>query len=530
MVRREADAYSPQKGKLARMRRPRQVPRPLIAAATGLLSAAAFPPFGARPLIWIAPIPLLWALDQERGVGWRRAFLLGWIAAATHFVLTLHWILALPGEEVTIPGLMVPALLFLSAYLGIAFGAAAALAVWTARRTRLPVALAWPLFATLADAARSAGELALPWGSWGYALAHATPVLQFASATGFWGLALWVHLVGGLAYLVIRTEGRRMAVATLLVIVFCLPWIHGLVVLSRTGGEEGTAGRSMRISLIQPNTSREIKWDPAFRDIVIDDLLARTRHAALGRPDLIVWPETATPIVLLQEPVYLQRVEETVRELGVPLLAGTLEHHLEGKEYVAHNSAALFDAGGRIVDRYDKRRLVPFSERMPFQRTLPFLAGLNFGQSDFSPGSRWVLFPVGDDTRAGCLICFESIFPEVARGFVSRGAGLLINITNDFWFGDTAAPVQHAEMAVFRAVETRTPLVRCANTGISMVVDPYGRVTHQTRTFVEAQVDARIFPTGKGSFYTRHGEWLLMTLLAIASAWVIAALSLKGRR
>lgn len=493
------------------------------AVVSGLLSGAAFAPVGATLGAVLAPIPLLWALDRDQGRGMRRTFFLGWLAACVHFIFVLHWILFLPNEEVTIPGIMVPSLLFIAAYLGIFFGAGAGLASWVAGRLRLPLGPVWAVCATLADAARSQGELAFPWGSPAYVLGAWTPWLQMTALTGFWGLVLWVALCGAIFYHALKgaTFPRRAAIGGLGGLLFLAPWVHGSAVLAHAAADAVDGARGIRVSLIQPNTSRDIKWDPDFREIVVEDLLERTRAAATSRPDLIVWPETAAPIVLLAEPVYLARLQATVAETRVPLLAGTLDHRSEAGVYVAHNSAALFDSAGRLVDRYDKQRLVPFSERMPFQRTLPWLAGLNFGQSDFTPGRKLVLFPVRD-ARIGCLICFESIFPEISRRFVAAGANVLANITNDFWFGDTAAPVQHADMAIFRAVETRRPLLRCANTGISFVVDPFGRVSHRTATFTEARIDTRVVRSSETTFYVRHGEWVLRGLLALVGASVLA--------
>ncbi|MBM3286077.1 MAG: apolipoprotein N-acyltransferase [Candidatus Eisenbacteria bacterium] len=502
------------------MRKLGQDSAPFLAILSGILSALAFPPFRLAPLVFVAPVPLLWGLARARGAGLRSSFVLGWWAAFLHFLIVLHWILALPSEEVTIPGLMIPSLIFMSAYLALYFGAAAAVAVWISRRLAVPLGLIWPVFVTLADVGRSIGELAFPWASPAYALSRDPAVLQFSTATGFWGLSLWVALCGGLLYESL-TGARRLRLPTgiALALLLLAPRVHGMLALSSREARPDD-GAGVHVVMLQPNTSRTIKWDPRYREIVVEDLLERTRRAAERRPDLIVWPETAAPIVLLQEPEYLTRVVETIRTVGTPVLLGTLDHRLEAGSYVAHNSAALFDSGGNLVDRYDKQRLVPFSERMPFQGVSPLLAGLNFGQSDFTPGDRYVLFPLGG-ARIACLICFESIFPDLARRFADEGANLLLNITNDFWFGDNAAPIQHAEMAIFRAVETRRPLLRCANTGVSMVVDPWGRVIEETDTFVEATVDRRVALGSGATFYVRHGEWLCRALAALAMALVI---------
>jgi apolipoprotein N-acyltransferase len=566
------------------MRKPGQELPPLLALISGALTALAFPPFRIWPLVLVAPVPLLWALERaarspdERyakpaeapgrrfflrrkrtspmgGGQIRTAFLLGWAAAFLHFMIVLDWILALPGEEVTIPGLMFPSLIFISGYLALWFGGAAAVAVWIRRRLpRIPLGLVWATTWVLADMARSAGEVGFPWGSPGYALMPATAVIQFISGTGYWGLVLWINLTGALLYHALATlspdpdhgsgrrgphqdagrsrRARRVGWSAAYIVVLMAAWTHGLVVLSRAPRDRVDGNRGIRVAVIQPNTSRTIKWDPNYRAIVVRDLIDRTIAAAdeNPRPDLIVWPETAAPIVLLREPVFLQQVEDAVREVGIPVLAGTLDERFEDRTYVAHNSAALFGPDGEIVDRYDKQKLVPFSERMPYQKAIGFLNGLNFGQSDFTPGTRSVIFDVGT-ARFGCLICFESIFPELGRRFVRAGANMLINITNDFWFGDTAAPVQHADMAVFRAIESRVPLIRCANTGISMIVDPWGRITHRTGTFVEALVTARVAPGDAPSFYVRHGEWVLRWLGALIGAWIVtAAIATAGRR
>ena len=285
------------------MRKLGQDPGLLAAVASGILSAAAFAPISAWPLILVAPVPLLWALDRQRDAGWRRTFLLGWMAAGVHFMATLHWILALPSDEVTIPGLMIPALLFLAAYLALYFGVAAAVAATISRRLRLSIALVWPVTATLADALRAQGELAFPWSSGAYALVRATPVLQFSALSGFYGLVLWVSLVPAVLYFALRAVGRlRVAAWIVWVVVLVAPWAYGASVLRHADGHETDGPSGVSIAVIQPNTSRTIKWDPRYREIVVSDLLTRTRRAAVEKPDLIIWPETAVPMVLLAEP------------------------------------------------------------------------------------------------------------------------------------------------------------------------------------------------------------------------------------
>ncbi len=276
------------------------------------------------------------------------------------------------------------------------------------------------------------------------------------------------------------------------------------------------------IALLQANTSREIKWKHGYEGIVVEDLLVRTHAAAAAGAELVIWPETAAPMMILWEPDLAKRVRESVAEAQAWTLVGTLDAVLKGGgDFDAYNAAMLYDPTGRLRQRYYKMRLVPFSEAMPWSRQIPWMNALNFGQSDFRAGQEQTVLHAGKHPFA-VLICFESIFPELSRERVRRGARDLVNITNDFWFGRSAGPTQHAEMAILRAVENRTPLARCANSGISFFVDPWGRVTQRTGLFVEAQPIARVRAGTGGSFYTHHGAALGHVLRAVGAlmlAW-----------
>ena len=510
--------------------------------AAGLFQAAAFPPLGAAPLAWVALLPLIYACNAPPAPGevpstLRQRFLLGLTAQGVFFFALLHWILFLPNDEVTIPGLMVPALLFLSGYLALFFGLACALPAVLERRAGVPAAVSFPILWTLADALRSSGTLAFPWGSLGYALAGQPAAIQLVAWTGFWGLTLQIASVNAFLYAAVRAweSGSRSAAAPRLARAALTLGIPVAIRASQLTGATETMDGAHRFALVQANTPREVKWKEGYEGIVIGDLLARTREAARHEPDLVVWPETAAPVLILWRPELADSVSRTVRELGHWVLVGTLDARiLPDRSVESYNAAILYDPRGIPVQRYYKVRLVPFSERMPFTRRLPWLNALNFGQSDFSPGREPNLFEAGG-TRFSVLICFESIFPELARRWVAGGSRYLVNITNDFWFGRSAGPVQHADMAILRAVENRTPLVRCANSGISFVVDPWGRVSHRTGLFVEALPVVEVGPGRGGTFYTRYGDWLLWVLLASALLMFVTAartirLPFVGRR
>jgi apolipoprotein N-acyltransferase len=272
-----------------------------------------------------------------------------------------------------------------------------------------------------------------------------------------------------------------------------------------------------------------MKWSGKHQAEILATFLQLSAQAAAGtpRPSLIIWPETATGSYLRREPAQVLQVSEFAARTGVPVFSGYPDWRLavDGKvEQV--NAAGMFAPDRGIGPTYAKRHLVPFGERMPFQRVFPALGRLELGQAEWTPGTGTVLFP----STAGpfsCLVCFESIFPDLAREDVRRGARWLVNITNDEWFGDSPALYQHAAMAPFRAVENHVPLARCANTGVTMIADAYGRVTRRLAVWKAGVLIATLPPPGRPTFFTRVGDWpgwsalvavALMTLLAVRGA------------
>ena len=334
---------------------------------------------------------------------------------------------------------------------------------------------------------------------------------------------MWIATVNGCALMCVLSDGRRARAV----------WIGAGALLIAAGYVEGRAAMTgaapaeqVRAALIQPNVSTKIKWDPDHKDGIFDRLIRMTREAK-GPLDLVVWPETAVPSVLLRDPPYLNAVKDIATEKNVPIVTG-FPHFERGEdgERHAYNSASTVSPGGGVSERYDKIHLVPFSERFPFQNVLPFINRVDFGQSDFTPGDRYVLYEIPKG-KFGVLICFESLFPEISRELVLRGADFLLNITNDAWFGKSQAALQHASMAVFRAVEHRVGIGRAANTGISMFIDRYGRMVRPTELFVEETVIGGIDVRSGTTFYTKHGDFAAWACLIAAAAMLLVAAVLR---
>jgi apolipoprotein N-acyltransferase len=505
---------------------PERAAKLALAVLSGVLLAAAFPKLGVTLLALVALLPLLIALQAPRTprsepVGPGAAFRLGYITGAVFFLTLLYWIPFLPRENVTIPFLMIPAVFLMAAYLALFPAAAAMVAVWLARRG-LPLGLALPPAWALTEALRGFGTFGFPWGSLGYTFASYPHFIQFAEFTGVWGVTLWVVLVNGLIHLYLETPWIRpkVAVFVFLIASVVVPYLHGRTLLLH---REPRA--AVEVGLVQPNIGDD-KWRLSVRDSVVASVIEITRE--LGRanaahpPDLYVWPETAVPSAIRRNPIHRARVEALVDSLGVPLLAGFPDgERLPDGSIRYSNSAALFLPGRGAVRQYDKRHLVPMSEYFP----LPILNRHDFGQSNFTPGKEPGTFPELE-VPFGVLICFESIFPGYARELCRGGARYLVNITNDQWFGDSAAPYQHFEMNVLRCIENRTGMARAANTGISAVIDPYGIPGMRTQTFVRDSLVAPVELRTGLTLYTRWGDWIL----AVCAAWLLLFAGVALRR
>jgi apolipoprotein N-acyltransferase len=265
----------------------------------------------------------------------------------------------------------------------------------------------------------------------------------------------------------------------------------------------------MRVSLIQGNIDQNVKWRPAFQEETIRIYTSLTRQAAPTNGGLIVWPETATPFFFQDQNDMQREVASLPRMTGDWLLFGSPSYQRDGLGLALLNSAFLLSPDGRMAGQYDKVHLVPYGEYVPLRRFFPFIKKLVAGIGDFrsGPGYEPLSMQVGDLSRKlGVMICYEGILPEAGRAYRQGGAGLLVNITNDAWFGNTSAPYQHLSMTVFRSVENRLYLVRAANTGISAIIDPTGRIEARSALFEKATITGTVGFMDRNTFYSTYGD------------------------
>ena len=495
------------------------------ALASGALLGLAFVPGVPGVVAWFALIPLLLALerrveDPKRGP--RSWFALGYAGGAVFFLIGTHWIALLSDVALTIGWIKYLGWLLGGLYLALYWGAATLLAGWLSRRSR--IAARWtlvPAFLVLEEL-RGSGELGFPWFQPGYTQHAILPVLQLASLGSVTLVSAWLLLVNAAGAWAWRSRGRAAfaALAALLV----LPLLWGALVLR---GRRPPSGPP--VALVQGNIAGEIKWSGQHTAEILQAFVSLSDSTASAHPSWVVWPETATGTYMRRDPLQSLGVAQLAARLRAPVFSGFAHwsYGADGRP-VVWNAAGLWRPDGSVSPVYAKRHLVPFGERVPFQWLVPALGKWDLGQAEWRPGSGPVLFagPTGDSASA--LICFESIFPDLARRDVRRGSRLLVNITNDEWFGNGAALQQHAAMAPFRAVEHHVPLLRCANTGLTEVIDGYGVVTAKLPVFVSRVLVAPVPEPGRPTLYTRAGDWpgvlaALLVLALAASPWWRAA-------
>ncbi len=456
----------------------------------------------------------------------RRDFFLGLIAGTVFFSGTLYWVVGVMSTygglpvvvSVLVAGLLVA---YQAAYLAL-FGLLLGMAL---RRFGTGAVWVAPALWVATEWLRSVVGGGFPWVVLGSSQASVLPVAQTASVVGVFGLSALVALVGTAAAVlaVSRQPRHRLAVLGVAVLMVVVVAAGAFRVV---GGDLTRAGAVLRAGIVQGGVEQEVKWDPAYRDVILRRHLGLTEQLIARGAGIVIWPESSTPFFFDAEPALADPVRRLAAESRTPFLIGTdeFERGEGGAPNRIYNTALLLGPDGRSRMAYRKIRLVPFGEFVPFKNLLFFVGPLVEAVSDFSPGLEPVVFDV-DGQRMSVAICYESIYPDLAQAFVERGSQLLITITNDAWFGRSSAAYQHFDLGALRAIEQGRYVVRAANTGISGVVDPYGRALLRTPMFEQtvAAVDVRLLDYR--TIYSRTGNVVVWVSL-VAVAWVVVG----GRR
>ncbi|MDH4320317.1 MAG: apolipoprotein N-acyltransferase [Desulfobulbaceae bacterium] len=529
--------------------------------ASGLLLFSATPGMpGIALCAWAALVPLLLvsrAANSPANAAW-----LGLGCGMIFYPLTLAWITIVLGTYGHLDWwLTIPALLLLSLYMSIF------LAIFTAgcrfNDDRLPLPILAPTLWVGLDYLRAGLFSGFPWLDLGYTQFRSNPILQTADLFGHHTVTFLIVMVNAMLVVLVTfyneksqpdddrpDRGLRLATTLLPAALLLAAAVgYGSYRQQQVAGLCNGADE-ITVTVVQGDIPQDEKWSARFQRETVQRYLTLSQKALDGkiRPSLLVWPETALPFYPMESPFFVEVVDTLVNKRQANLLFGA-PHRLRpapNSDPQYFNSAFLMVPAdrplsgmnlplaasppyGRISGRYDKQHLVPFGEYIPLRFILPTLAPVVETIGDFTPGR--ATGPIAcENARIGVLICFESIFPELARTHVANGANLLVNITNDAWFGHSNAPWQHLAMATFRAVENRRSLARAANTGVSGCLDPLGHSAKLSTLFTASQITARLPLLSADTIYGRFGHHFgFLCLLISLAGWIRLQSSQKNR-
>lgn len=524
----------------------------LLVLLSAMLHALLFPPWEQAWLAWVALLPFLWVILRPAAGRLSFWWALAWGALwghATHWPIA-SWVMDAVRVYFGQTGLfgflfgMAASLLFWVPYYGL-FAAGAA---WSVRHhrgfTAATLVAAWWVACELARARVWVGST---WLLLGYGLVPSTPLMQAADLGGVYLLSFCVVLCNallalGLDTLLTSPSARRpwRKPAAIQERPFltdvegavhrgALPILAGLgvplLLFAYGSWRVGTPipdHPMVRVAVVQGNNEAGARWQSGSYGQGLDEYVRLSRAAVEGQAaDVIVWPEAAVPVFLAREPQYVAQIVPLLRESGVELIAGA--PHFDDTDAAApryFNSAFVLDATGLRPERYDKQHLMPFTEYYPWSTTR-FLHRHFEAVRTFSPGTIYRELPTRFG-RTAVVICFEADFPELVRQRMAAGAEMLVNLSNDVWLGSGRGQEQHLTMARLRSVENRTWMIRATTTGVSAVVDPFGRIVQRTRSDEAATLSATVTPLRIDTPYKRYGDLFAWLCVAVAAAGFLA--------
>jgi apolipoprotein N-acyltransferase len=503
--------------------------RYVAAVLTGLVFVLVFPLFDWTLLVWIALAPLLLAVMHEPRVG--HGFLLGYLAGGIFFAGNCHWIVSVMegygglGAAVSFGVLALFAGLF-----AVFFGFFGWIECATALRSRAWALVLSPFLWVSLELARAYMFTGFPWDLLGYAVRPAG-LEQIASVTAVYGLSFLAAATAALVALALLNP-RRMAVWALTGI-----WCLALVATNHLLQPPPRGPEPQAAVLLQPNIPLNgpglNSWAPWRDPKPLENLIQMSVTASLdahtrsGESPLIVWPEDAAPFYYNRDPVFRGAIETMAQKAHAYVIAGTV--NFAGPGFTKPlNSAVVLDPSGRLLLQYDKIHLVPFGEYVPWWAFPGIIGKITSQVGDFVPGSR-VRVAETPEGKIGVFICYEEIFPELVRRFARDGAKVLINISDDAWYGNSGAAFQHFEMARFRAIENHRFVLRDTNDGITAIIDPYGRVEQEIpRHSVSVLIGKFNYLSGE-TFFTAHGDVFAWVAVVIA-AGILVAVFAGGRK
>lgn len=482
-----------------------------LAVASGVLLFLSFPKYGSGFIAWIALIPLFWAIREATSI--RQGLFLGFITGMIYHVGLIYWIAYVVINYGYLPihvGIIL--MLLLCCYLSLYTSLFAAGIVFF--RPGIAPFFTAPVLWVCLEYCKSNLLTGFPWENLGYSQCLNHYLIQFADISGVYGLSFLIVLANaGLFNVIFKRSQKEFVLTAAVILIITGILIYG-VDRSKQIDEVLQNAARIDVALIQGNIDQSIKWNDDFQKETINIYEQLSLQNAPLTGGLVVWPETAVPFNYQDAGQFQKQVRDICFKTKSWFIFGSTSHETSRQNTDYYNSAYLLTPDGGIKGKYDKVHLVPYGEYVPLRNVFPFIKKLTAGMGDFSAGKGYRPLTI-NNKKIGILICYEGILPFAARTYKKEGAELLVNITNDAWFGATSAPFQHFSMAVFRAVETRLYLVRAANTGISAIISPKGEIVAQTNIFEKAAIKGDVKFSGVQTVYAEYGDILVIVCFGL---------------
>lgn len=457
---------------------------------------------------FFAFIPIFFLIQKKT---YRAAFTVGYFWGFLFFFGTLSWIIETMVHYGNMSIILSYSILTLLAlYLAIYIGVFFLLTRFIIDKLNLPLALIAPPLWVILEFHRSWIISGFPWNSLAYSQYKNLIFIQSADIFGIWGLSFLIILINAFFFDIFfnkQSKTKKIIILIITSLILFSNLYYGKVKLS-----ENIKGDSMLIALIQGNFKQEEKWQQNKRSLTLNTYIELSHSVCEKKLDLIVWPEAAIPFMLRYSGDAFSKISRLARDCKTDIVVGSPDRIDKNNKVHFYNSAFLITPDGNLTNRYDKMHLVPFGEYVPLQRFLFFIEKLTDGAvGNFSEGKDYTVFK-HSKFPFSVYICYETIFPDQLRIFIKKGARFLVSITNDAWFGRSAASYQHFSMTIFRAIENRCPVVRAANTGISGSIDKFGKIRLKSQIFTKTVLTdlIKVSPQQKLTLYTRYGDWFIV--------------------
>lgn len=467
---------------------------------SGILLVTCQPPVSLFPLAFIALVPLLYAIEKY---SYRHPFIPGFITGIVTYLGLIYWVVVAMNtyggiDIFTSTLILLLFVLYLSLYMGCFTAAICAMD----KNLSVPIYLSAPIAWVLLEYVRGIALTGFPWSFLAHSQHNFLTFIQIASITGTYFLSF---LIVAINCIVFFGAFKKPVSKIYLIIIFTL--VAASIAFGVNKLNEPHEGK-LTTAIVQGNIRQDVKWDNNFKIKTIQVYYQHTLKNG-SNVDLVIWPETALPLVFNEELYVNQYIKALPPVINSHLLFGTLWKDRNGKLY---NSSYVIGKNGDVNGIYNKAHLVPFGEYTPLVRYLPFLQKITAQGAGFASGEIHdpIITSLG---KVGILICYEGVFPSITNETVARGAQFLVNLTNDAWYEKTSAAYQHLAFYVFRAVETDRYVLRAANTGISAIIDPRGRITARTPIFEEEVLKGKFTLRDGFTFYVRYGDYFILILL-----------------